>query len=394
MPRTKPNKMKLTPLSVKNLKPKDRAYLVWDTTQHGLAIRVEPTGHKAWKVIYRHHGRPRWFTIDATNAIGLAEARSLAADIMYKVSQGKDPQAEKRAGRIAGTFEEVALRYREEYAKKHNRSWEQAAYLIDSYVLPRLGKLNAAAITRQDVKVLLAKIDTPSMQTQVLASLSAIFTWAIKEEVGGITINPCSKIERPKKRPRERVLSDDEVPRFWSAFDGMVGTALKILLLTGQRPGEVGHMRREHIVDGWWKMPGKPVPAIGWGGTKNEQDHRVWLPKSVQKLLAELDEDVTTGFVFAGERGGPVTDLDGAMRTICAQLGVEDKVTPHDLRRTHGTTITSLGFGRDAMNRIQNHREGGIADVYDQHKYAKENRRVMEAVASQLMALAQGRASF
>jgi hypothetical protein len=43
------------------------------------------------------------------------------------------------------------------------------------------------------------------------------------------------------------------------------------------------------------------------------------------------------------------------------------------------------------MNRIQNHREGGIADVYDQHKYATENKRIMEAVAAHLLNLAEGR---
>ena len=78
------------------------------------------------------------------------------------------------------------------------------------------------------------------------------------------------------------------------------------------------------------------------------------------------------------------------MRTICSELGVNEKVTPHDLRRTHGTTITRLGFGREAMNRIQNHREGGIADVYDQHSYEPENKRVMEAVAAEIMRLIEG----
>jgi hypothetical protein len=52
--------------------------------------------------------------------------------------------------------------------------------------------------------------------------------------------------------------------------------------------------------------------------------------------------------------------------------------------------ITRLGFGRDTMNRIQNHREGGIASVYDRHRYADENRRVMEAVARHIIALAEG----
>jgi integrase len=78
------------------------------------------------------------------------------------------------------------------------------------------------------------------------------------------------------------------------------------------------------------------------------------------------------------------------MRDLCRKLGIE-RATPHDLRRTHGSTITALGFGRDAMNRVQNHKEGGIADVYDRHTYETENKRVMEAVAERLIALAEGR---
>jgi hypothetical protein len=45
------------------------------------------------------------------------------------------------------------------------------------------------------------------------------------------------------------------------------------------------------------------------------------------------------------------------------------------------------------MNRIQNHREGGIADVYDRHRYESESRHVMESVAARIMALVEGRAS-
>ena len=48
-----PNKHKFTDLSVKKLAPQDRPYLVWDTHQRGLALQVQPTGRKSWKVIYR-----------------------------------------------------------------------------------------------------------------------------------------------------------------------------------------------------------------------------------------------------------------------------------------------------------------------------------------------------
>ena len=34
-------------------------------------------------------------------------------------------------------------------------------------------------------------------------------------------------------------------------------------------------MRREYIEDGWWTLPGAPVPALRWPGTKNGETHRV-----------------------------------------------------------------------------------------------------------------------
>jgi integrase len=239
---------------------------------------------------------------------------------------------------------------------------------------------------------MMARIEAPIAANQTLAAASAIFSWAVRQEI--VTGNPCRGVDRNATRSRDRILSDSEVPRFWAAFDdaGLVASsALKTILLTGQRPGgEVAHMRREHIVDGWWEMPGDPDPKLGWGGTKNGATHRVWLPAAVQEIIAELGDSETTGFVFTSSRGYPVGRLAAAMRAICKKLAVE-RATPHDLRRTHGSTITALGFGRDAMNRIQNHIEGGIASVYDRHGYADEIKRVMEAVAAKIMALAEGR---
>ncbi len=74
------------------------------------------------------------------------------------------------------------------------------------------------------------------------------------------------------------------------------------------------------------------------------------------------------------------------MRKIVKKLEIE-RATPHDLRRTHGTAICALGFTRDQMNRVQNHAEGGIADVYDQHGYRSESWEVQEAVVKHLTGL-------
>jgi integrase len=108
-------------------------------------------------------------------------------------------------------------------------------------------------------------------------------------------------------------------------------------------------------------------------------------------VIADLAaDDVKHGVVFAGSRNKAINKLDVTMRTICQKLEVEG-VTPHDLRRTFSSKVTGLKFGRDAMNRVTNHKEGGIADVYDRHDYADENKRIMETVANHLMTLVEGR---
>ena len=391
-PKRPAHKRPFTELLIRRLKPKSAAYVIWDTHLHGLAIRVQPTGAKAFKVIYSRFGRPRWLHVGSASAIRLADARLLARKAMLAVAEGKDPAAEKKAERGVGTFAELAVKYVEQHAKKRNKSWRQGEALVGRHALPRWGKLQVSTISRSDVKALMARIEAPIVANQTLAAVSAIFTWAVREEI--LPANPCKLVARNPTRSRERVLSDSEIPRFWAAFDDadlIVGTALKMILVTGQRPGEVAHMRSEHVRDGWWELPGEPVPSLGWPGTKNAQGHRVWLSEQAQALLAKLaDEGASTGFVFNGARGGPVRGLDAAMRAACAKLGVE-RATPHDLRRTFSTTVTGLGFGRDALNRVTNHREGGIASVYDRHAYSEENKRIMEAVAARIMALADGR---
>ena len=386
-PAKHPNKRKLSEIFLRKLKPKAQAFAVWDSHQRGLCVLVQPTGHKSWKCVYPFQGRPRWYHIGAVDAVSLADARKLASRVMFQVAEGKDPAAERKAERGRGTFEELASRYLNEYAKRENKSWRQADKLVRRNLIPRWGKLQAAAISRGDVKVMMSSTASPTVANQTLAAASAIFAWAIREEI--VKTNPCQLVERNKTKSRERILSDGEIPKFWQAFDsaGLVAsTALKMILLTGQRPGEVAHMRREHIEDGWWTLPGDPVPELDWPGTKNKTTHRIWLPAVAQALMAQLDGD---GFVFANSRGSAIDKLDEAMRAICAELKVE-RATPHDLRRTHGTKITGLGFGREAMNRIQNHKEGGIASVYDRHQYADENKRIMEAVAAHIMMLVEG----
>jgi integrase len=108
----------------------------------------------------------------------------------------------------------------------------------------------------------------------------------------------------------------------------------------------------------------------------------VWLYEPVRNLLSDV-------LAVAAS----TSTMQSYMRDLCAQLKIGEKVTPHDLRRTFCSKVTALGFGRDAMNRLSNHREGGIADVYDRHAYESENKRIMTAVAQHILDVAEGRSN-
>ena len=251
------NRRKLTDLFVSSRKAQERAELIWDVKQPGLALSVRPTGKKAWKVIYRHHGRPRWLHLGDVRKIGLADARRLAAKIMLDVIEGKDPAAERKRG---APHRHLRRSRRAVCRAARHRSTTRAGSR------PSAGAPSPAAALGQaegdppspapTCAAMMVRIDAPIVANQVLAAASAIFSWAIRQEI--LTVNPCKLVDRNPTTDRERVLSDEEVRLLWDKLD----PALKLILLTGQRPGEVAAMQREHIADGWWQMPGKPQGAL------------------------------------------------------------------------------------------------------------------------------------
>ncbi len=269
-PAAEPHRHKLSDIFIRKLKPQSRPFMVWDVQQRGLAVAVQPTGHKSWKVVYSMNGRPRWYTIGDVAAIGLSDARKLASRVMFQVAEGKDPAAERKAERRRGTFQELATAYVKDHAMKRNRCWKQADRLVQKHLIPKWGKLKAAAITRSDVTAMIVASMPPSLPTKHSPPHRQYLHGQSRKKSSRQI--PASLSIAIQPRPASASLSDVEIPKFWAAFDDaglVVSTALKFILLTGQRPGEVVHMHREHIVDGWWTMPGDPVPQLDWPRTKN-----------------------------------------------------------------------------------------------------------------------------
>ena len=305
-----------------------------------------------------------------------------------------DPHLDKMKSRQGITLKQLAEKYQNKHAKKYNKSWRQPANLLEWYVYQKLGTRKAKDITRDDVRRLFRHLseDRPIVANQVLAAVSVVYSWAIGDDEPDIEVNPATGIRRNPTRERERVLTDSEIRLVWPMLDdfGLIkATALRCVLLTAQRSGEITHMRAEHIDNQWWTMPGAPETETGWPGTKNKLDHRVWLSEPVMALLEELGMP-ERGWVFANERGKPLSDLGAVTRSIWPALGIP-RFTVHDLRRSAATGMTSMGIDRLTVSRILNHKEGGITRVYDRFSYDTPKRNALDAWAVRLQEIVAGK---
>jgi integrase len=366
-------RQKLTEFLINSLKldADGRGCFVHDTQQKGLLVQLHRSKSKKFKTTYTYRGKTRWMSIGDCTAITLAQARAITNDVMYKVAKGEDPASDRKVQKGLITFKQLHQRYLNEHAKKKNKSWPQANKLVERYLLDPWGELAAASITRDQARRIANGIDAPILKNQLLAAASAVFSWGIRQDV--LLLNPVKGVDRSYTNERERTLNNDELPLFWEAFgeEGPVGVALKLVLLTGARPGEVANFKRRHLSDGHWCLPGKPEGD--WPGTKNGHSLDIWLSGTVRQLIDQYE---------------PVkrSEMGRAMRNISKRLSLaHNPVKPHDLRRTFGTRCTGIGFSREEMDRLLNHFKKSVGRIYDRTKYREPNARIWEAVNSHIL---------
>jgi integrase len=216
-----------------------------------------------------------------------------------------------------------------------------------------------------------------------------MFNFAIERE--WIESNPCHMVKRPApERPRQRVLSEDEIRRVWNSLaseHAITAALFKLRLLTAQRGGEVHGAAWAEIdlVSRWWTIPPER--------SKNGLAHRVPLSPQAVRILkalkAEADEDATWVFPSTRKTGPHVKHAQKAIERIVDRSGVEFR--GHDLRRTAASLMVGAGVPRLVVSKILNHVESGVTAVYDRHSYDAEKRAALDFWGRHVEAIVNGR---
>jgi integrase len=384
----------LTDAQIRGLQPSadGRRIEIADGACFGLALRVSANGIKSWGFRFRERTTRRCDRVHIGRYpdVTLRAARLRADELRSEVAAGKNPNMTRREA-SERTFGALAERFLVEHSQRKKKSAHLDEGMLRNHVMPYWRNRDYTTIERADVVKLierLVKADKKTMANRVQSLISGIFSFGM--DVGLVKANPVSRMrQRGEEKRKDRVLSDHEIRLFWSRsvlppVSPTIGLALRTVLATGCRPGEVATMAKAELEIGRDDAPTAwLIPA---GKTKNGKPHLVPLSAVARDLIAEaMRLSGTSPFVFAGRYGsnrvtGHATGhaLSVAMSRIVRKLpadmpGAEtwraDVPTPHDLRRSCATRLSAAGVRPEDVAAVLGHVRRDVTgrhyDVYD-----------------------------
>jgi integrase len=406
-PRVSPKKS-LTDGFVRALKAPGGRTEVSDAGCRGLSIRCTPAGVKTWTFAYKLKGRMRRITLGEYPALGLSEARTQADERRAQRQVGKDPRAVQCAERAAQaqttlTFAELCERYIEHVKASGKISWKtDEGYLKRPEA--KFGKRPAVSLTKRELMDFFETIARASKSSANRTQSTVRTMWGWAADRDHIPMNFLAGVKKVggKENEKDRVLTADEIRVFLSALDDAeveatetVRMALRGILLTAQRPGEVAGMMLSELHDLDSADPHWIIPRLR---TKNKKtEHTVPLSPAAVRLVLEaleISKEYAKGKhdspVFASRFEGVTTlarhSLSQAVRRIVKDKKIA-KFTPHDLRRTAATLAQSLRVPRDYVKALLNHKDGDVTAIYARWHMFQEKREAVMAIEAAVLPL-------
>jgi integrase/recombinase XerC len=251
------------------------------------------------------------------------------------MSEGRQPKPEPRA---SVTVERVIDDF---LADAEARVSPECLRQYRKHLLPfaqKHGSRLADALTVTDAETYARKPEWSSTyRANFLAALVTAFRCAERSQLLGR--NPLIGIRKPPKASRgaSALISADEHARLVAHADPIFGAYLKLLWLTGARPGEIAGLRAEDVdhVQGIAILSEHKCSHLG--------KIRV-LFLSAEALAVIRGLGVESGLLFPGEDGQRLTAqaIGCRLRRLCRRAGVRHCIA-YGLRHTFATDALSNG---------------------------------------------------
>ncbi|MGH7068523.1 MAG: tyrosine-type recombinase/integrase [Acetobacteraceae bacterium] len=362
--------MRLTDLTIRSLKAPEQGVKVFsDGTLAGFGVRCSQGGSRSFVLTLPDESRRR-VTLGKVGIVSLADARALAKQMLAEATLGKHRPARKTFAAALEEFIETRK------AKNRAKTAYETERILRLYFRPvhakHLADLRAHHVT--EITDALARKGLRSTAAHAHAAAHTFLRFCAQRQY--VLFNPIADLEKPAApKARERVLGDEELKAVWQAADEAghpFGNIVKLLILTGQRRGEVALLRRDWITieEGTVSLPKEY--------TKNKRGHVFPIAALSSQQLSALMPGSTSVrqplFSSPTDCTKPFTGWSKAKILLDAKA----KIAPwtlHDLRRTYATNLQRIGIKTEVIEALLNHVSGtraGIVGVYQKHRWWDE----------------------
>jgi integrase len=392
--------MALTDTAVRNAKPKEKAYKLFDGG--GLFLMVNPKGSRYWRLKYRIKGKEKLLALGVYPDVSLKSARDRRDEARKQIAAGIDPcelkKAEKASQSDAGSFETVSR----EWWSKREPNWSNThssriILRLEKDVFPWIGGRPIGDITAAELLTVLRRIENRgAIETahRIHQSCGQIFRYAVA--TGRADNDPSAALRGalpPTRQKHHASITDPKkIGELLRAVDGYKGSfitrcALQLASLTFVRPGELRHAEWSEIdlEKAEWRIPAEKMKMCAV--------HIVPLSHQALQVLREIQPLTGRGkFVFPGVRTNRRPMSENTVNAALRRLGyTKDEMTGHGFRSMASTILNEQGWHRDAIERQLAHAErNSVRAAYNYAEHLPERIKMMQAWADYLDGLKKG----
>jgi integrase len=343
-----------------------------------------------------------------------------------KEDAAREQARQRQTTAKAITVRNVIAEWAWHYARRERKRPREAVRLLKVYLGVPWKDRPANELRRRDAVLLLDRITARGslvMANRIRDLGHQVFTFGVAREL--IEVNPFVGVPNPggDEESKDRFLTREEIKTFWSKVDGpqsgisrRLVLALKLILVTAQRPGEVIKARFEHfdLAKREWTIPPEVIKTVK--KAKHGKKKQLRPPRVHMVPLTDLAIELVEGLrSLAKERPSLLPaqrskrNPDGHIEEKGLAHALRDQIdekaetlfglppfTPHDLRRTAATMMTSLGIPRRPdVAKILNHAEDDddTTAIYDRWESWPKKKKALGVWEKELRTLIEGKPS-
>ena len=337
----------------------DKETVYWDRDLPGFGVRVYPNGTKTYLVQGRGPRGSKRITVGRHGLIPADEARRRGAALLIRIKAGEEPGAEPDDEGVP-TVAELAERYLREHVEVRCKPLTVKGYrqMIVRHILPALGEMPIAELGREHVAELHYRLrKTPVAANDTVGALSRMLNRAEAWGLVPAGSNPCRFVTPYRTRRLERFLTEEEFGRLGHALDELetggrlpvhVAAAVRLLMLTGCRCGEVLTLRWEDVAlerNEIQLRDSKTGPRV------------VPLSPAAARVLAGIPRLPGNPWVIAGRKpGARQVHISDYWHRVRERAGLDD-VRLHDLRHSFASRALALGEDLTMIGKLLGHRK-------------------------------------